>query len=155
MSDVLSPKQRSYCMSRIRSKDTKPELVIRRSLFSLGFRYRLHQRTLPGCPDLVFSKYRAVIFIHGCLWHRHECHLFQWPRTNSAFWRRKITRNYNNDKKNLMWLGRAGWRVMTVWECALRGKQRKDSAKVTKQIARWLLSSKKRAEVRARPSRSA
>jgi DNA mismatch endonuclease (patch repair protein) len=151
MPDVLSPRQRSYCMSRIRSKNTKPELVIRRALFSLGFRYRLHVRRLPGCPDLVFAKYRAVIFIHGCLWHRHNCHLFQWPRTNPAFWRRKITKNCANDEKNLMQLRAAGWRVMTVWECAIRGRQRKDPVQVSRKIARWLSSGQKQAEIRSRP----
>ncbi len=140
MADVLSPEQRSYCMSRIRGKDTKPEYLIRRGLFALGFRYRLYQRCLPGCPDLVFPKYRAVIFVHGCLWHRHECELFRWPTTNAAFWRKKINRNSRNDKQNLTKLSAEGWRVLTVWECSLRGKRRVDRTILVGRIANWLRS---------------
>jgi DNA mismatch endonuclease (patch repair protein) len=147
MPDVLTPTQRSYCMSRIRSKDTKPERLVRRGLFALGFRYRLHQRGLAGCPDLVFPKYRAVIFIHGCLWHRHECELFRWPQTNEAFWRKKIKRNSKNDKRNLTKLSAEGWRVLTVWECSLRGKRRIDQTILVGRIALWLRSKKKQTEL--------
>lgn len=147
MPDVLSPQQRSYCMSQIRGKDTKPEYLIRKGLFALGFRYRLHQRSLPGCPDLVLPKYKAVIFVHGCLWHRHKCVLFQWPRTNAEFWRRKIDRNCQNDERNLIKLQSSGWRVLTVWECALRGKTRLDPAVLMNKIVRWLSSRRKRAEI--------
>lgn len=147
MADVLTPRQRSYCMSRIRGKDTKPEYLVRKELHALGFRYRLHQRSLPGCPDLVLSKHRAVIFVHGCLWHRHKCDLFQWPKTNAVFWRRKITRNCQNDEKNLLDLGSKGWRVMTVWECALRGKRRLELSDLIDRIARWLSSSRRHYEI--------
>lgn len=147
MPDVLSPQQRSYCMSRIRGKNTKPEYAIRKGLFALGFRYRLHQRTLPGCPDLVLPKYRAVIFVHGCLWHGHECPVFQWPKTNAAFWRSKIDKNRRNDQKNLLKLESAGWRVMTVWECAVRGRRRLDSSMLMDTIAHWLSSRRKRVEI--------
>jgi DNA mismatch endonuclease (patch repair protein) len=147
MADVLTPRQRSYCMSRIRGKDTKPEYLVRKGLHALGFRYRLHQRSLPGCPDLVLSKYRAIIFVHGCLWHRHKCDLFQWPKTNAAFWRRKITRNCQNDEKNLFDLQSKGWRVMTVWECALRGKCRLELSDLIHRIAHWLSSSRRHYEI--------
>jgi DNA mismatch endonuclease (patch repair protein) len=147
MSDVLSPQQRSYCMSQIRGKDTKPEHLIRKGLFALGFRYRLHQRSLPGCPDLVLPKYKAVIFVHGCLWHRHKCALFQWPRTNAQFWRRKINKNHQNDQRNLVRLQSAGWRVMTIWECAVRGRRRLELPKVLDKISRWLSSQRKQAEI--------
>lgn len=147
MPDVLSAAQRSYCMSRIRAKDTKPELMIRKGLFAMGFRYRLHQRRLPGCPDLVFPRYGAVIFVHGCLWHRHRCELFRWPKTNAQFWRRKINKNSKNDKRNVRNLRTQGWRVLTVWECSLRGRHRMEHAALIARIAGWLRSTaKKRTE---------
>jgi DNA mismatch endonuclease (patch repair protein) len=147
MADILSPEQRSYCMSRIRGKDTKPEYVIRKGLFGMGFRYRLHERSLPGCPDLVFPKYRAVILVHGCLWHKHECESFRWPKTNAAFWREKITRNSRNDAKNLVKLNAAGWRVLTVWECALRRKPSVDLEKIIAKVAHWLDHGPKRRQI--------
>lgn len=149
MTDVLSPTQRSYCMSRIRGKNTKPERLIRQGLFALGFRYRLHQRNLPGCPDLILSKYRAVIFVHGCLWHGHECELFHWPRTNPVFWRKKITHNRHNDERNLANLRSAGWRTLIIWECAIRGKHRADFPKVIDRVARWLPSQQNKLEIPA------
>lgn len=143
MTDVLSRAQRSYCMSRIRGKDTNPERLIRTGLFALGFRYRLHRRSLAGCPDLVLPKYRAVIFVHGCFWHRHKCGLFKWPKRNAAFWRQKINRNHAGDKKNLMTLNSEGWRVLVVWECALRGRRRVNPLDLFDKIARWLASGQK------------
>src|ERR1700720_3854735 len=147
MADVLSREQRSYCMSRIRGKDTKPEYIIRKGLFALGFRYRLHQRSLPGCPDLVFPRRRAVIFVHGCLWHKHECPLFRWPKTNAEFWRNKITRNSRNDVHNILKLNAEGWRVLVVWECTLRRKRSAPIKGVMGQVARWLLHGSKRREI--------
>ena len=138
MSDVLSPAQRSYCMSRIRGKNTKPEYIVRKGLFALGFRYRLHVRSLPGCPDLVFPKYRAVVFVHGCLWHRHNCKLFQWPKTNAAFWREKIIGNSRRDKRHLRELKADGWRVLTLWECTLRKRHTEKVETAIARVARWL-----------------
>ena len=91
--DVLTPQQRRACMSSIRGRDTKPEMLVRKALFAEGFRYRLNTRHLPGRPDLVFPKYKGVIFVHGCFWHGHGCHLFRWPQTNPEFWRTKIEGN--------------------------------------------------------------
>ena len=125
-------------MSGIKGKDTKPELVVRKSLFAKGFRYRLHDTRLPGKPDLVFPKYKAVIFIHGCFWHRHDCHLFKWPSTRPEFWRAKITRNTEVDKANYQSLSEMGWRILTIWECALKGKTRKPIDAVAKAAAHWL-----------------
>ncbi len=133
-------------MARIRGKDTKPEFMIRRGLFALGFRYRIHVRHLPGCPDLVFPMYRAVIFVHGCLWHGHKCELFRWPKTNAEFWQRKIKKNSKNDMQNLKRLMAEEWRILTVWECSLRGRHRMDYTILIGRIARWLRSSAKRAE---------
>ena len=144
MTDVLSPEQRSYCMSRIRGKNTKPEYIVRKRLFALGFRYRLHVRSLPGCPDLVFPKYRAVVFVHGCLWHKHNCKLFQWPKTNAGFWRKKIVGNSRRDKRNLRKLNAAGWRVLTLWECALRKRHAEDIEAAITRVACWLRHNKGR-----------
>ena len=124
MPDVLTVDQRRFNMSRVRSRDTKPEMVVRRGLHSRGLRFRLHCKELPGSPDLVFSRYRAVMFVHGCFWHAHDCPLFKWPQTRAAFWRAKITRNCERDEMALVDLQSQNWRVLTVWECALRGPNR-------------------------------
>ena len=107
-------------MSGIRGTDTKPELVLRRGLHQLGFRYRLHDRRLPGTPDLVFPRYNAVIFVNGCFWHGHDCHLFRWPKTREKFWKSKITGNMQRDTRNWGLLEAEGWRILVVWECALK-----------------------------------
>lgn len=124
MADVLTTAQRTYNMSRIRSRHTKPELLIRRGLHAQGLRYRLHDEKLPGHPDLVFPARRAVILVHGCFWHGHDCSMFKWPATRAAFWRTKITRNRERDQFATEQLLGAGWRVLIVWECALRGASR-------------------------------
>lgn len=119
--DSLSREQRSQLMSRIRGKNTKPEIQVRKSLFALGLRYRIHA-PLPGRPDICFPKYRTVVFVHGCFWHGHNCRLFRMPKTNRAFWREKIESNQRRDIDARRQLRAAGWRVLTVWECSLRGK---------------------------------
>lgn len=111
-------------MSGIRGKDTKPELLIRKALHARGFRYRLHCKGLPGKPDLCFPKYKAVVFINGCFWHGHGCHLFKWPSTRPEFWRAKIARNREVDAASRDTLLAQGWRVGVVWECALKGRTR-------------------------------
>ncbi len=126
MSDLVSPNKRSEIMSGIKSKDTKPELIVRKGLFKRGFRYRLHYKGLPGKPDLVFLKYKAIIFVNGCFWHGHDCKNFKWPKSNSGFWKKKITDTQKRDIKNLKMLTDQGWRVTTIWECALRGKTLND-----------------------------
>lgn len=113
-------------MSGIRPKDTKPEMFIRRGLHAMGYRYRLHDRRLPGRPDLVFPGRRAVIFIHGCFWHGHDCSLFRWPGTRPDFWRAKISGNINRDARVRSELLTLGWRVLDIWECMLRGRERQD-----------------------------
>ena len=125
MADVLTQEQRRLNMSRIRGRDTKPELILRRGLHALGLRFRLHRKDLPGKPDLVFRRHRAVILVHGCFWHWHCCPLFKWPATRSEFWREKIARNRERDQAALEGLRRAGWRVLVVWECSLRGPGRR------------------------------
>ena len=112
-------------MSRIRGKDTKPEMLIRRGLHGRGLRYRLHGTGIPGKPDMVFPKYRTVVFVHGCFWHGHGCSLFKWPKTRAAFWQTKINRNMERDQEALAALRADGWRALVVWECALKGKYRR------------------------------
>lgn len=124
MPDVLSVDQRRYNMSRIRGRNTKPEMILRRGLHSRGMRFRLHRADLPGRPDLVFPKYRAVLFVHGCFWHGHSCQMFKWPQTREDFWREKIQKNQERDSCNVFALREQGWRVLTVRECALRGPAR-------------------------------
>lgn len=139
MADVVDPATRSRMMAGIRSRNTKPEILIRSLLHRQGFRFRLHVRNLPGKPDMVFPRYRAVVFVHGCFWHGHNCPLFKWPGTRSEFWREKIGRNQNNDYRTRTGLITAGWRVGIVWECAIRGAG-KDLGEVTRRLADWLHS---------------
>ena len=137
MVDVVDPATRSRMMSGIRGRNTKPEILIRSMLHRQGFRFRLHVRNLPGKPDMVFPRYRAVVFVHGCFWHGHDCPLFKWPATRPDFWREKIGRNQTNDYRTNAELIASGWRVGVVWECAIRGAG-KDLEGVTRRLADWL-----------------
>ena len=125
MTDRLSPEKRSHIMSMIRSKDTKPEILVRRYLFHAGFRFRVNVRKLPGTPDIVLRKYKTAIFINGCFWHGHEnCKYFRLPKTNIDFWQKKIERNKERDKKEQCQLAAMGWHCITIWECQLKPKIR-------------------------------
>lgn len=116
--DRISPEQRSLLMSKVRSKNTKPEMLVRRSAHKLGFRFRLHRRDLPGSPDLVFPSLGAVIFVHGCFWHRHQgCKKSTYPKTRVDFWEKKFRRNRERDEENQRTLNDSGWKVLVVWEC--------------------------------------
>jgi DNA mismatch endonuclease (patch repair protein) len=136
--DVLTPQQRSYNMSRIGTRNTKPEIILRKSLFRRGLRFRLHRKDLPGTPDLVFPRFRAAVFVHGCFWHGHGCHLFVVPAQNRDFWIQKINANQARDKRADAALQKGGWRVLTVWECALRGRLRSSPDDLARKIERWL-----------------
>ncbi|EIL96750.1 very short patch repair endonuclease [Rhodanobacter sp. 115] len=121
MTDTLSREQRSAAMSKIRSRDTAPELLVRRALWSAGLRFRLQARALPGRPDIVLRRWNAVVFVHGCFWHRHEgCPLFRLPATRPEFWEPKLLANQRRDTRAIRELSEAGWRVLVVWECALK-----------------------------------
>lgn len=120
MADNHSKEVRSMNMSHIRSKNTKPEEMVRKYLFSKGFRYRKNVRKLPGCPDIVLPKYKTVIFVNGCFWHKHDCPRFVWPASNEEYWRTKILGNVDRDKRNYDSLGDLGWHVVVVWECELK-----------------------------------
>lgn len=122
--DVLTPEQRQRNMTSIRGKDTKPELLLRRWLHAAGLRFRLHAAALPGRPDMVFPRYHAVILVHGCFWHGHDCPLFRLPATRPEFWATKITGNRERDQRTAKALHALGWRVLTVWECSLKGPAR-------------------------------
>lgn len=123
--DRLTQEQRHRNMAAIRGKDTKPEILVRKFLFSRGFRYRLNHPRLPGHPDLVLRKYRTVIFVNGCFWHGHEnCKYFRLPKTNIDFWKNKIEQNKERDKKEQCQLAAMGWHCITVWECQLKPKVR-------------------------------
>lgn len=140
MADIVDRATRSRMMAGIRAKDTAPELAVRHGLFALGFRYRLHEKTLPGCPDLVLPRHRAVVFVHGCFWHGHDCRLFRLPATRRAFWREKIGRNRLRDARVRQELGTLGWRSLTIWECALRGRSQAALGTLLARAAGWLRS---------------
>ena len=136
MADVVPKDVRSRMMSSIRGKDTKPELSVRRALTAAGVRYRLHRKDLPGAPDLVMAGRRVAVFVHGCFWHRHEgCSYGKLPSSNAEFWRTKLERNVERDMKAVNDLVAAGWRVLTVWECATRRGWQGDLEGV---LVRWL-----------------
>lgn len=132
--DNLSASERSGIMARVHSRDTRPEMFVRRLVFSLGYRYRLHAKDLPGRPDLVFRGRRKVIFVHGCFWHRHsKCALARLPKSRQEFWIPKLEGNRERDEKNIADLRRNGWRAMTIWECELTRADR-----LEKRIRRFL-----------------
>jgi len=140
LADVHDKATRSRNMAAIRATNTKPELIIRKGLHASGFRYRLHAKELPGKPDLILPKYRAVVFINGCFWHGHNCHLFRWPATRQEFWQEKIAGNTARDQRHHTALSAAGWRIAVIWECALKGKTRQPPGDVIDRLSRWLVT---------------
>ncbi|MDE6022687.1 MAG: very short patch repair endonuclease [Muribaculaceae bacterium] len=127
MTDRMTPEQRHRCMAAIKGKDTRPEILVRKYLFSKGLRYRVNDKRLPGSPDIVLKKYKTVIFIDGCFWHAHKgCKYYKMPKTNVDFWRAKIARNIARDYVNNVDLELAGWRVIRVWECEVKTKAKRD-----------------------------
>lgn len=147
MTDIVDSSTRSRMMAGIKSKNTKPELLIRSLLHKRGFRFRLHVKGLPGKPDIVLPKHNAVIFVNGCFWHGHKnCHLFKLPNTRTEFWQEKIIKNQVNDAKSIELLLKSNWKVCIVWECSIRGAK-KDLNKVIKRISEWLLSTESFIEI--------
>ena len=134
-------------MAGIRGKDTRPEMILRRGLHARGFRFRLHDKRLPGSPDLVFPGRRAVIFVHGCFWHGHACHLFRLPATRQEFWRAKIEGNAARDALAERTLVADRWRVLTIWECALKGRGRLPAETVLDRAAEWLVNGRAHEEI--------
>lgn len=152
MVDLVSSEKRSDMMAGIRAKNTRTEILIRKELHHLGFRYQLHRKDLPGKPDLVFPKHRAVIFVNGCFWHAHGCHLFIWPSTRVEFWKGKIGSNKIRDVKNIADCTNKGWKVLVIWECALKGKTRRKLDEVIHTTANWLLYDSQNAEIEGKQS---
>ena len=138
MPDVFDRETRSRMMAGIRSKDTQPEMIVRRGLHSRGFRYRLHPKNTPGRPDMVLTRHRAVIMIHGCFWHMHQCAEFRWPKSRKSFWKAKLERNHARDEEVRKLLRNGGWRVLTIWECALRKTVPGRMEKLFLRIEKWL-----------------
>lgn len=139
--DILSAEQRSLNMSRIRGRDTSPELVVRRALHAAGFRFRLHGKDMPGRPDLVLAQYRTALFVHGCFWHCHEgCPVHRIPRTRRDFWESKLKGNVERDERDQLQLVAAGWRVLVVWECAIRGSRKLPAEQLIQRCTAFLTS---------------
>lgn len=138
MADIMSAAKRSRLMSRIKGKDTKLEVRIRKALHARGLRYRLGGAGLPGRPDLVFPRYRAIVFVHGCFWHRHTCHLFRMPATRRELWEEKIGSNQTRDRRVADELYDLGWRQCVIWECAVRDRDDAQLASVANRVAKWL-----------------
>lgn len=160
MADAVDPSTRSRIMSAIRGRDTKPEMLVRKGLHAMGFRYRLHVPGLPSKPDIVLPRYRAAIFINGCFWHGHthscggRCHLFRLPDTRREFWRQKIASNAARDAVAAEALSQAGWRHLVVWECALKGRKSLDHDQMLYQIAEWIRGDEVTGEVSGGGDRS-
>jgi DNA mismatch endonuclease (patch repair protein) len=145
MADIVDKKTRSRMMSGIRGRDTKPELLIRKALHKRGFRYRTHVRDIPGRPDLVFPKYGAVVFVHGCFWHRHpSCALATVPSSNASFWKEKFDKTIERDARIMTQLRKAGWRIAIIWECVAEPKKAEAMANMIKS---WLLSDRSELEL--------
>lgn len=138
MADVVDKATRSRMMAGIKGKDTKPEILIRSELHRRGFRFRKNVKDLPGKPDIVLPKYKAVIMVNGCFWHGHECHLFKWPSTRPDFWREKISGNKARDIRNIKELEFLGWRVGVVWECEMKGRKVKDIDLFLMGLSDWI-----------------
>jgi len=149
MVDIVDQRTRSRMMAGIKAKDTRLELLVRKRLFKLGFRYRLHVSLLPGTPDVVFPKYRAVIFINGCFWHLHGCQFSKLPKTRPDWWQEKLNRNKIRDREAIQRLAEDGWRVMVIWECAHRGNASRNNAldRICNQASSWILSEDAFAEI--------
>ena len=145
--DIVDAATRSRMMSGIKGKNTKPEVSIRKALHARGFRYRIHVNDLPGKPDLVLPKYSAVVFVHGCFWHGHSCRYFKIPQTRPDFWREKIRKNQLRDKIQESSLLAGGWRVLVVWECAVRSRNKEKFALVIDLIAEWLINGNKNSQI--------
>ncbi|WP_321391396.1 DNA mismatch endonuclease Vsr [uncultured Desulfuromusa sp.] len=147
MVDIVDKTTRSRMMACICAKDTRPEVVIRKKLYSRGFRYRKNVKSLPGTPDIVLKKYDAVIQIHGCFWHGHDCDDFKWPATRPVFWKNKILNNQKRDRLSAQRLLGAGWKLLIVWECAVKkatkGKDDNNLQELVDTISSWIMSDEK------------
>lgn len=149
MVDVVDSITRSRMMAGIRSKNTHPERIVRSLLHRAGYRFRLHVKNIPGRPDIVLPKYRLAIHVHGCFWHGHDCGLYRIPSTRPEFWKKKIRTNRNRDKKIVAETLSAGWRHLTIWECAFRGPNQIGLDRLTERLLRWIEGNRKCAFIRS------
>ncbi|WP_158784408.1 very short patch repair endonuclease [Pantoea sp. BAV 3049] len=147
MADVHTSEIRSKNMRAIRTRDTAIENRLAELLSELGFSYRVQDKSLPGRPDFVLDSYQTIIFVHGCFWHRHHCHLFKVPATRTAFWLGKISSNVERDKRYIAELSAAGWKVLVVWECALRGKTKLEEEAMTSRLEEWIFAGEGNGEI--------
>ena len=138
-------------MSGIRNKNTRPEVMIRKGLHARGFRFRLHSPTVPGKPDIVLPRYQAAVFVHGCFWHKHDCHLFKMPSTRGEFWRAKLEHNRQRDSEVHSAILESGWRLLVIWECALKGKFRLDSNELLNLASAWIKGKESTGEITGKP----
>lgn len=148
MPDIVTPEVRSRMMSGIKGTNTRPELFIRKELHARGFRFRLHSSAVVGKPDLILPRYNATIFVHGCFWHRHNCHLFKLPETRQDFWEQKLESNRQRDERVRKTLLANEWRVLTLWECSVRGRTRLNSKELIDRIEKWITGRNKELEIR-------
>lgn len=145
--DTVDRQTRSKIMASVGQKDTGAELLLRRAVHKLGLRYKLHDRSLPGSPDLVFPRFHAVVFVHGCYWHSHGCYKSTVPKSSRVFWTEKFTANSERDERNIRLLMQRGWRVMIVWECALLGKTALPPHEVIEEVRVWLHGTDSRKQI--------
>jgi DNA mismatch endonuclease (patch repair protein) len=148
VTDVHDPQTRSRNMAAVRSRNTKPELMIRKALHASGLRYRINVRDLPGKPDIVLPRHRALVFVHGCFWHRHECDLFRWPESRPEFWRDKLNTNAARDITSAEALEKGGWRQAVIWECALKGRKKRDFQDTMQRLIAWIRSDEQAITIR-------
>lgn len=152
MPDIVDKETRSRMMAGIRGQNTHPERAIRKGLHARGFRFRLHAKEVPGKPDLVLPRFRAAVFVNGCFWHGHHCHLFRLPSTRPDFWEAKIARNCQRDADVRHLLQEQKWRVLTVWECALKGRWRLDFDEVVDRAGAWITGTGQEGEIQGKKS---
>lgn len=150
MIDIVDRTTRSRMMSGIQGKNTKPEILIRSALHKSGYRFRVHYKNLPGKPDIALPKHHALILVHGCFWHGHDCHLFKWPNTNRKFWQDKINANIRRDKMRIAEYSAAGWRCLTAWECAIKGPNKISQSELIEIIKNWIDQGDRNLELRGK-----
>ena len=149
MADKMTPEQRHICMSHVKSKNTKPEMIVRQFLFAHGFRYRIHVTNLPGKPDIVLRKYKTVIFVNGCFWHGHDhCNIYSFPKSNVEFWKQKIERNKERDSRERIQLRIMGWHVIQLWECQLKPQKRINTLRGLEQTLNHIFLINKGCEIK-------
>jgi DNA mismatch endonuclease, patch repair protein len=148
MTDIVASAVRSRMMSGIRGSNTRPEIIVRHGLHQRGFRYRLHAASLPGKPDIVLKRWHTVVLVNGCFWHGHDCHLFRWPGSRKDFWKKKITRNRARDVEVRGELAAAGWRVLVIWECAIKGRAKRPLDDVLNEAVAWIRKGSRTHEIK-------